>query len=150
MTEIEYIESIDACFPYDHEKAWKAVVDEGINISDNAAYMALYRICGPPADLPDSEVRRMLEYWTSKYNHPTKSMMLNAAKAVVHGADLPEEEILRCLDEIATYPGLYNAIGILWQAAPRGGDWPGRATEAVEQKCDEIRKGWEGAVDGST
>ena len=61
----------------------------------------------------------------------------------MHNGCLPEAEILRCLDEIAAYPGLYNAIGILWQAAPKDGDWMGRATEAVEQKCDEIRGRWE-------
>ncbi len=150
MTEIEYIESIDACFPYDDEKAWKATIDEGISISDNAAYMALYEICAAPPEMPLTDLQRMLEYWDSKYDHSTKSIVMNAARAVMRGDYLPEEEILRCLDEIAVHPGLYNAIGILWQAAPRGGDWPGRATDAVEQRCDEIRKRWERAVDGST
>ncbi len=86
----------------------------------------------------------MLEYWTSRYSHPTKPIMLNAAKAVMRGIHLPEEEILGGLEEIARYRGLYNAIGVLWQTAPRGGEWPGRATEAVEEKCDQIRKQWEG------
>jgi hypothetical protein len=147
MTEIEYIESIDACFPYNDEKACKATIDEGISISDNAAYMALYEICGAPPEIPQSDLQQMLEYWNSKYNHPTKPIVMNAAKAVMRGVYLPEEKILRCLDEIAMYPGLYNAVGILWQAAPRGGDWPGRATEAVEQRCDDIRRRWEGATD---
>ncbi len=85
----------------------------------------------------------MFEYWAARYNHPTKPTVIKAAKAVMHNGCLPEAEILRCLDEIAAYPGLYNAIGILWQAAPKDGDWMGRATEAVEQKCDEIRGRWE-------
>jgi hypothetical protein len=81
--------------------------------------------------------------WDSKYSHSVKSIIMNAARAVMRGDYLPEEEILKCLNEIATHPGLYNAVGILWQAAPRGGDWPGQATEAVEQRCDEIRRKWE-------
>jgi len=143
MTEVEYIESIDACFPYDDEKAWKATIDEGISISDNAAYMALYELCVAPSEILQSDLQRMLEYWASKYDHPTKPIVVNAAKAVMRGIYLPEGEILNCLDEIAPYPGLYNAIGILWQAAPRGEDGPWRAIEAVEQKCDDIRREWE-------
>lgn len=143
MTEIEYIESIDACFPYNGEKAWKTTIDEGISISDNAAYMALYEICGAPPEIPQSHLQRMLTYWDSNYNHPIKRTVMNAATAVMHDVYLPEDEILQGLDEIAGYPGLYNAIGILWHAAPRGGDWPGRATDAVERRCDDIRKEWE-------
>ncbi len=107
-------------------------------------------MCAAPPEMPLTDLQRMLEYWDSKYVHPTKAVVMNAARAVMRGVYLPEEEILRYLGEIAVHPGLYNAIGILWQAAPRDGDWPGTATEAVEEKCDEIRKGWEGAVDGST
>ena len=147
MTEVEYIESIDTCFPYDGEKAWKATIDEGISISDNAAYMALYEICAAPPEIPLTDLQRMLEYWDSKYSRPTKSTVMDAARAVMRSVYLPEEEILRRLDEIAMHPGLYNVIGILWQAAPRGGDWPERATEAVEQKCNGIHRRWEQAID---
>ena len=143
MTEVEYIESIDACFPYRDENVWKATIDQGISTSDNAAYMALHEICGAPPEIPQSDLQQMFEYWDSRYSHPTKPIVMNAAKVVLQNTYLPEAEVLRCLDEIAMYPSLYNAIGILWHAAPRGGDWPGRATEVVEQKCDEIRGRWE-------
>jgi hypothetical protein len=67
---------------------------------------------------------------------------MNAARAVMRGEFLPEAEILRYLDEIAEYSGLYNAVGIVWQAAPRDTNWVGRAAEPVERRCDEVYRRW--------
>lgn len=142
MNEVEYMESVDACFPYDDEKTWRTTIDQGIAISDNAAYMALHAICMGSPTVPRLDLEKMLEYWSSKYDHPTKTIVVNAARAVMRGVELPEEEILRYLDEIARYPGLYNAIGIVWQAAPRDGNSVGNATERVEHKCEEIYRKW--------
>ncbi len=139
MDEIEYIKSIDACFPYEDEKAWRAVIDEGVAISDNAAYMALHAICAYSSSMRRSDLDRMLEYWSSQYDHPTKTIVLRAAKAAIQGISLPEEDILKDLDEIAEHPGLYNALGIVCNAAP--GD--NSAAEAVERRCNEIYRRWE-------
>jgi hypothetical protein len=143
MNETEYINRIDLYFPYDDEKAWKAAIDQGTSISDNAAYMALQMICSGAGNIAQADLQRMLEYWSSHYDHPTKPTVLKAVKALLNDTCLVEEEALRYLDEIAAYPGLYNAIGIIWQAAPRGEDWGGRATEGVETRYDDIRKKWE-------
>jgi hypothetical protein len=144
MNEIEYTNSIDLYFRYDNEKAWKAAIDQGIRISDNAAYLALQRICSGTTHVPPGDVRRMLDCWTSRCKHPTKPTVLKAAKAILNEECLPEAEVLRSMDEVAAYPGLYNALGLIWQAAPREDDWSGNATQAVEKKYDDIRKSWEG------
>jgi hypothetical protein len=143
MNEVEYIKRIDASFPHDDDEAWKAVIDEGISISDNAAYMALHAICSESPAIPRDEVDRMIQYWSSRYDHPTKPVVLNAAKAVICGADIPEDEILRYLDEIASYPGLYNAVGIVRKATPEDKTRTGMATATVEQRCEEIYTTWE-------
>ena len=142
MNEAEYEEKIDASFPYDDEEAWKAIIDEGITISDNGAYMALHEICGAPHEIPQADLMRMIEYWASRYDHPTKPVMLIAARAVVRGGALPEEDVLKYLDEVAHYPGLYAAAGILWWAGPREDGSPGRSTDRIERKCQEIRNRW--------
>lgn len=140
MNEIEYIDSIDACFPYEDEDAWRAAVDQGISISDNAAYMALYEICRGVGDLPLSALHRMLDYWDAKYDHPTKPTVMVAVRAVFNDTYLSEAEALAFLDEIAAYPGQCNALGIVWHAAPRDAKRPSRATEAVERRLEEIWK----------
>ncbi len=143
MNEAEYDEKIDACFPYDDEEAWKAVIDEGISISDNAAYIALHEICGAPPEIPQADLARMVEYWASRYDHPTKPIMLIAAQAVLRGGALPEQDVLKYLDEVALYPGLYATAAILWWAGPREEGSPSRSTERIEQKHQQIRSRWE-------
>ena len=143
MNEAEYDEKIDASFPYDDEEAWKAVIDEGIGISDNGAYIALHEICGAPPEIPQANLGRMIEYWASRYDHPTKPIMMIAAQAVVRGEALPEQDVLKYLDEIALYPGLYAAAGILWWAGPRDEGSPSGSTDRIERKYQEIRNKWE-------
>jgi len=140
--ETEYYNKIDTRFPYDDEGAWKAAIDEGISISDNGAYMALHEICGAPPEIRQMDLAKMLDYWASRYDHPTKSIMIVAAKAVIRGEYLPEQDVLKYLDEIASYANLYAAAGILWWAAPRDRGWPGSATDRVEQKFAEITDRW--------
>ncbi|MFA5240113.1 MAG: hypothetical protein WC476_10480, partial [Phycisphaerae bacterium] len=55
--EDEYIESIDASFPYHDENEWKAVIKEGVGISDEAAYYALYEICRSHSEYIYTKVR---------------------------------------------------------------------------------------------
>lgn len=88
MDEIEYIDMIDAAFPYDDEGAWKAIIDQGVEISDNAAYVVLLKICGAPSEVPVAELERMLECWSSKFEHPAKPMVLRAARTVIHDISL--------------------------------------------------------------
>jgi len=135
MNEAEYIDDIDACFPYKDEKKWKGAIDQGIEISDNAAYMALYEICAAPPEIPQSEVYRMLEYWSSHYDHPTKTVIMKAAIAVITGASLSQEEALMYLDRIARHPGLDGAAMILYHAAPSD-------NETFKKKYHEVGRMW--------
>ncbi len=136
MTEEEYIGAIDANFPYDDEGKWKALIAEGANISDNAAYMALHEIiCGAPPGISLSALEEMLEYWSEEYDHPTKPIVLKIARARLKGITAPENEVLSYMDVIAQYPGLHNALGVV---AGSPDDW----TEAVERKYNQIRIKW--------
>ena len=73
MNEIEYINRIDTYFPFGKARKWKPVVDQSVSLSDNAAYMALFAIVvAKPRDLPRRESQRMIDYWSSKYDHPTR------------------------------------------------------------------------------
>lgn len=135
MNEKEYIESIDACFPYENEGEWKAIIDEGICISDNCAYMALYEICCGYQNIPKSNLLSMLEYWALKYSHPIKNILLEVATAFIKGTKLPEDKALKYLDIIANYPGFYNAANIVSIAGPEN-------SKRIKQKHDEIVSKW--------
>lgn len=137
MNECEYIDGIDANFPYHDEHAWKAVIEEGVGISDNAAYMALYEICCGPAEIARPSLLKMVEYWSLKYSHPMKALVIEAAKAVIEGVELSEEKVLEGLDRIANYANLYNAANILLAASPRDG---GRIRSKHEAIVDTWRR----------
>ncbi|UCC22737.1 MAG: hypothetical protein JSW23_01315 [Planctomycetota bacterium] len=135
MNEYEYIEKIDASFPYGEEQEWKACIDEGISISDNAAYMALHEICRASSDISRADSLKMLGYWSSKYHHDTKGVILEAAKALIYDTAISERDALAALNEIANYPGLYNAAAIVYFAAVP-------ENENIQKKYDAIVRRW--------
>lgn len=61
MTEIEFIESIDACFPYGDEKEWRKLIHQGVQITDNASFMVLHEIYGAPKEVPTANLLNMRE-----------------------------------------------------------------------------------------
>lgn len=142
MNEIEYIDRIDTCFPFGRARKWKPVIDQGVSLSDNAAYMALFAIAvARPRDLPRRESQRMIDYWSSKYDHPTKAMVLAAARAIIWNKPLSQETALKDMDAVAPYRNLCNALGII-HAAVRPDDCTGDTPASVEQKCREIIAQW--------
>lgn len=144
MDEIEYIRRIDAHFPFRNGRKWKAVIDQSINISDNAAYMALHAIVvGRPSRLALSETQRMIDYWSSRYDHPAKSIVLTAARAILSNEFLSEQESLKYLDAVAVYRGLYNAVAIIYAAA-KPDDRLGSVPDVVERRWREIIACWGG------
>jgi hypothetical protein len=137
MDEDEYIESIDASFPFSDEKQWRDVIEQGIAISDNAAFYPLYEISSEPAgvrvDL--SNLLKMVGYWSSRYSHPLKEIVLEAAYAAINGSDFSRGKILEYLDIISKYQGMYSAISVILCAGSE-------EDEEIEARCNEIYKKW--------
>ncbi|MHC4912333.1 MAG: hypothetical protein ACYTE5_04920 [Planctomycetota bacterium] len=97
--------------------------------------MALYEICTAPPEIPRANVLKMLAYWSSKYHHETKGIVVEAAKPLINNMQLPERQALAALDEIASYPGFYNAVVIVCSTAvPENGN--------IQRKYDAIVKQW--------
>lgn len=137
MDEHEYIESIDGSFPFADEKQWKDAINQGIAISDNAAFYPLYEISSEPAGVQVelSELLKMVDYWSSRYSHPLKDVVLEAAYAAINNSSFSREKILRYLDIIGKYQGLYSAIEVILCAGPED-------DEEIDAKCNEIYKMW--------
>jgi hypothetical protein len=116
MTEAEFIESIDARFPYGDEGEWRRLIDEGAAISPNAAFMTLHEICRPPRStrMPESAQYRMLEYWMGRVKHPLADPVAKLAKAMIEQRDLPVEDAVAVMEEVRQFPGEYNALAIVY------------------------------------
>ena len=134
MNEQEYIDSIDACFPYNK---WKETIDLGISISPNAAYMALYELVdiSPYSKVTKEQILEMVNYWSSKFSHPLKEIALEAVMTMINDKYLDTLKALNYLDIVAEYPGLYNILWIIRDA----GDYKDKR---LNKKCEEIVNLW--------
>jgi len=117
MDEVTFITTIDCKFPYDDEQAWQSIVIQGATISDNAAFMVLYEICRAPVGKASAALRhKMLEFWATQYSHPISLIVVEAGKAIIDQTDLPMGTVLKYMDRITPYCGLYNALAIVYFA----------------------------------
>ncbi len=132
MSETEFIEKIDGNFPYHSEPEWRALVELGASISQNAAYMVLHEICRAPRSkkVTLKSKRAMLEYWRQNFNHPTMTSVLRAAEVMIKGEELPVEESMSIMKIISAYPNQYNALSIPYFACD---DIDGRADELYQK-----------------
>jgi hypothetical protein len=114
MNEIEFIESIDACFPYKDERQWQALIKEGVQISDNASFMVLHEICRAPNEISIELQLKMLHDWEKAFDHPVKDLVIESGKAIIKGINIPVEKALEYLNQISKFKGLYNALAIVY------------------------------------
>lgn len=118
MNEIEFVESIDACFPYEDEKEWRSLIQQGKKISANASFMVLHEICGAPDDLSRPVLRQMLAEWIQANTHLLKDEFGQVAKGMIEGDVLECDQIVKLMEEVGNYKDLYAALGILCYACP--------------------------------
>ncbi|MFA5240112.1 MAG: hypothetical protein WC476_10475 [Phycisphaerae bacterium] len=81
----------------------------------------------------------MLKYWSSIYDHPTKAVVVEVAKATINEEELSDQKRVDYLDIVSKYPGFYSAINIICCAGD--GDWDENKT--VLKKYNEVVNKWE-------
>ena len=117
-TEIAFIESIDACFPYRDEVAARASVCEGAAISDNAALMVAHELAFAPDGIAAEPRLALLDPLVAQ----RPSELVTAAEPVVRAlilGEAPSTEaadlfLLHCRSE----PICFNALNILSECSP--------------------------------
>ncbi len=114
--EIEFIESIDACFPYRNENEWKQIIDKGTLISDNSSFMVLYEICGAPREISQARLLEIFDYWNYKFEHPLKKDVCIAAISMIKSQELSVDESTRIMNIVRGFSNQYNALAISYCA----------------------------------
>lgn len=114
MNEIEFIESIDCCFPYSDEHQWQSLIKQGGQISDNASYMVLHEICRAPKEVAAETQLQLIHEWESFFDHPVKDLVVESGRAIINGIDIPAQKAIECLNEISKFKGIYNALSIIY------------------------------------
>lgn len=135
MREREFIESIDACFPYGDTRRAIALIDEACAISANAAFMVTHELARVPRSkrVSADTLRELLAYLDTRLKHPLKDTVFPVVRTMIRGGRIPDEEVLALMDNIRAYPDQYNALSIVYFAAENGGDVVDSAYESITQ-----------------
>ena len=119
MTEIEreFLRAIDCRFPYDDERRWKALIDQSVEISPNAAFAVLYEISAPGQSIKSSlkhgQLQNILDYWLSRFSHPVRDVVVPAAIALLNSQTQTEQATIEAMQKVAAFPGLDFALIVL-------------------------------------
>jgi hypothetical protein len=138
MNEIEFIESIDACFPYMDEPKWRSLIKQGAQISDNAAYMVLHEICRAPNEVPSIVQLQILNEWKENFDHPVKELVVESAVKIINKKFITVQKAIKNLNKISKFSGNYNALSIVYFSC---NDTDGQ----VDDLYNRIMKMWEKA-----
>jgi hypothetical protein len=117
MNEIDFIESIDASFPYRDENKYHKIIENSVKISDNAAFMILYEICFAPKEVSKQTRLNIISIWDNKYNHPVKKDLIEVGKLLIEGRGIKIATALKLMNKISRYNKLYNALNIIYGAS---------------------------------
>ena len=137
MNEEEFLSLINCKFPYEDKQACLELIDKSVSISDNASYAVLEAICCRPFMHPikAKEQLELIEAWRIKNNHPGMENIIEAAIACVSKPEgLPEDKVLRYMDEVAQYKRQYKALMILYSSIEN------TTSGAYQDKYNEISR----------
>ncbi len=136
VAEEEFIESIDAKFPYEDEAKVSSLILQARGISSNAAFMVLYEIVCAPTSVSSITKRQWFNQWSEGYHHRLVNPVREAAEAMLSGKDLSVDRVLELLLPFVNEPHQNYALKILKESCH---DVDGE----VAKKCDQLRGAWE-------
>ena len=143
MNEEDFLASINCEFPYGNNQACQDLIDKSVTISDNASYAVLEAICCKPFMhlIKAKEQLELIEVWRSKNSHPCMENIIEAAIACVKMPEvgLPEEKVLRYMDELAPFKNQCKALMILYSSIEN------TSSGAYQDKFNEVSKAWDRA-----
>jgi len=116
MTEAEFINSIDCCFPYKNaEKAFK-IIEFGSSISPNASFAVLHELARAPTSqtISEAQLLKLLGHWKLKTKHPLKTYLLPIVEQLIEGKTVSKNKAANAIKEIAKYPHQLSALAIAY------------------------------------
>ena len=138
MTEKEFIESIDCCFPYDDLPRAIRLIDLACTISANAAFMVALELARVPRSkhVPQATLRELLAHLDQRLQHPLKDTVFPVARTMIQGQRIPDADVVALMERFRAYPGQYSALAVIYFAAEL-------ASEAVDSAWEATVEAWE-------
>lgn len=137
MTEREFIESIDCCFPYSDGEAAPRLIEVACAMSANAAFMVVYELACPPRHerVTRDVLQALLAQVEARLNHPLKAVVLPIARTRIDGNEITVGDAVVAMRKIAAYVDQYNALAIACMSCD---DRDGEA----ERVYEEVVRSW--------
>lgn len=142
MDEREFIDSIDGRFPHGNLKRALELVEQGVAISSNAAFMVVHEVCIRPqsADAEKATLRSILAHVEKLLPHPLTRVILPLARDMLDGGTLSVAAQIEVMRKVSAFPDQYNALAIPLYARDSTKPWD----EEPDRVYDEIVKSWLG------
>lgn len=116
LSEEEFHNTIVCKFPYNNENKWKQVIDQALTISNNAVFLVAYELVYLPTSKKKyaKEAKRILHYLAQKFDHPLKEKVFRVGEMMLEEKELPVNDAIKIMREIAKYPPLAAALSIIY------------------------------------
>ncbi|MEZ6037401.1 MAG: SMI1/KNR4 family protein [Planctomycetota bacterium] len=137
-SEEEFHNSIDCCFPYLDRAAAQALIDEALTISPAAVFDVVHELARRPrsSNVPDAVCLALLDRIAGRVEHPLAAAVISVARRMVAREVLPFPECEALMRRIATFPGQWAALHVVYFAC----DEPGMAD--ADRLLHEITAAW--------
>ena len=131
MSEIEFIEAIDASFSFDTDEEYEAAARAACKISDNAVLMVGYELASGSSHASLDVNLRLLRIMTSERPTPVVIAAIPVIEALLKDEKVQPNSLERLLGACREHSNAWNGLCIAECA-----------DESLETLCDEIRKRW--------
>ena len=141
MTYKEFYYSIDCKFPYHQEWEWKQIIDQSIEIGEDAPFLVLHEICRVPASekLDQAKHMEIYKYWKQSFASPVQDIVEAASLSYINKTEVSGSEALGIMEELSAFPKSYNALQVVLFSCPDD-------NELVEKKYESIVAQWKSAT----
>lgn len=139
--EAEFLERLDARFPYADDAQAHALIAQGRALSANAAFAVLEEIARAPrsVDVDPSRQRDLAAAWADGFDHVLKPQALECAEALIAHRPLPVARVAELIQVLAAHPGQWAALNLADFAADH--DEPKGAAQ-VDALGQALRESW--------
>lgn len=141
MTYEEFYYSIDCKFPYHQESEWKRIIEQSIEIGEDAPFLVLHEICRVPASEKLDQVKHMevYKYWKQSFASPVQDIVEPAALSYINKTEITDSEALDIMERLSPFPKSYNALQVVLFSCPDD-------DELVDEKYENIVAMWKSAT----
>ena len=141
MTYEEFYYSIDCKFPDHQENEWKRIIEQSIEIGEDAPFLVLHEICRLPASekIEQAKHMKMYKYWKQSFVSPVQDIVEPASLSYINKTEITDSEALNIMEKLSEFHKSYNALQVVLFSCPDD-------NELVDEKYEEILAKWKSAT----